>query len=142
MTDPITLTRVEKHQLIRFGHNVIAAHVAQIHATIRKHEVSGVSAFLRASGAALTPAYDIPNRHSVRVEKLPDRDIHCRLSQRVRASVAMISGYSSGKNSLARGIRRTPVTCGRRLARYSGFERAKMVSAAPQTMRVGTLHCF
>jgi tetratricopeptide (TPR) repeat protein len=62
----------------------------------------------------------------------PEGDSHNR-----RASSAMMSGISSGKNRFAPSTRRTPRNCGKVRASHSGPDGSNIVSPVPQTTRSG-----
>ena len=49
MADLVTLPLIEEQHVVGIGHRLVAAHVAQVHAAIRKHEVRVRGAFFSAA---------------------------------------------------------------------------------------------
>ena len=80
VTDLVALPLIEEQHVVGVGHRLVAAHVAQVHAAIRKHEVRVRGALFSAAMTAGAAAIHTTHRHQPGVEQAIHREF---LSRRV-----------------------------------------------------------
>lgn len=69
MTDPVTFGGVEKQDLVCLGDRLIVPNMPHINAAIRKHQLRGGRALLRALVTATAAAHSVPDRNRRRLQQ-------------------------------------------------------------------------
>jgi hypothetical protein len=69
MTDPVTFGGVEKQHLVCLGYRLIVPNMPHINAAVRKHQLRGSRALLRALMTAASAAHCVPDRNRRRLQQ-------------------------------------------------------------------------